>query len=141
MTQPEAGEELLESVDHAASLRLLAATDVGRMAVVVDGRPCIVVLNHLLDGEHVLFRTRADAMLAGLTDDGHAVHAVYEVDSAFSPGRSGWSVIASGTLHREADPTRVARARDSIEAWAHGERDTVLRLDVDELTGRRVGTV
>lgn len=139
MTQPEAGEELLESVDHAASLRLLAATEVGRMAVVVDGRPCIVVLNHLLDGEHVLFRTRADAMLAGLTADGRAVHAAYEVDSAFSPGRSGWSVIASGTLHRETDPARVARARDAVDAWAHGERDTVLRLDVDELTGRRVG--
>ncbi|MBI4940967.1 MAG: pyridoxamine 5'-phosphate oxidase family protein [Actinobacteria bacterium] len=139
MTQPEAGEELLESVDHAASLRLLAATDVGRMAVVVDGRPVIVVLNHLLEGEHVLFRTRADALLSRLTDEGHAVHAVYEVDSAFSPGRSGWSVIASGTLHRETDGARVARARDTIEAWAHGERDTVLRLEIDDLTGRRVG--
>lgn len=132
-------DELLEPVDRAAALRLLAATDVGRIAVVVEGRPRIVVLNHLLDGEHVLLRTRADAMLADLTDDGHAVHACYEVDSAFSPGRSGWSVIATGLLHRETDAARVEKARTKLDAWAHGERDTVLRLDVDELTGVRVG--
>ncbi len=139
MTQPPGTEELLEPIDPAASLRLIAATDVGRMAVVVDGRPVLVVLNHVLDGEEIFFRTRADATLATLTDEGHAVHACYEVDNAFTPGRSGWSVIATGLLHRESDPARVAAARERIEAWARGERDTVLRLEITELTGRRAG--
>jgi len=138
MTDPAAGHELLEPVDTASCLRLLRATEVGRLAVVVDDRPRIVVLNHLLDGGDVLFRTREDSMLAGLTA-GRAVHAAYEVDSAFPVLRSGWSVIASGVLHRETDPAREASARQRIDAWAHGERDTVFRLEIDELTGRRAG--
>jgi hypothetical protein len=48
-------------------------------------------------------------------------------------------VIATGVLVRESDPRRIARARAEIEAWAEGERDLVLRLDIDELTGRRAG--
>lgn len=136
MTEPD--QELLEPLDTASCRRLLQAGEVGRLAVVVDGRPRIVVLNHLLDGPDLLFRTRDDALLARLTD-GAAVHAVYEVDSAFAVLRSGWSVIATGLLGREPDPDRVARARERIDAWARGERDTVLRLTVDEIAGRRVG--
>jgi nitroimidazol reductase NimA-like FMN-containing flavoprotein (pyridoxamine 5'-phosphate oxidase superfamily) len=136
-TAPEP-EDLLETLDAAACARLLAATDYGRLAVVRSGRPKIIVLNHLVDGTHLVFRTRQDALLAELTD-GKAVHVAFEVDSAFSPGRSGWSVIATGLLTRESDPARVAAARERIAAWAEGERDVVLRLDVEELTGRRVG--
>jgi nitroimidazol reductase NimA-like FMN-containing flavoprotein (pyridoxamine 5'-phosphate oxidase superfamily) len=132
-------EDLLETLDAAACARLLAATEFGRLAVVEAGRPKIIVLNHVIDHGNVLFRTREDALLAQLTSDGVAVHAAYEVDSAFPVGRSGWSVIATGTLVRESDPRRVRLARDTIVAWAEGDRDLVLRLDVDELTGRRAG--
>jgi nitroimidazol reductase NimA-like FMN-containing flavoprotein (pyridoxamine 5'-phosphate oxidase superfamily) len=131
-------EDLLETLDAAACARLLPATDYGRLAVVRSGRPKIIVLNHLVDGGDLLFRTRHDALLAELTK-GRAVHATFEVDSAFTPGRSGWSVIAAGLLTREADPKKVTAARERISAWAEGDRDVVLRLDVEELTGRRVG--
>jgi nitroimidazol reductase NimA-like FMN-containing flavoprotein (pyridoxamine 5'-phosphate oxidase superfamily) len=132
-------DDLLATLDAEACARLLAATQFGRLAVVEAGRPKIIVLNHVVDHGHVLFRTREDALLAQLTSDGVAVHAAYEVDSAFPVGRSGWSVIAAGTLVRESDARRVALARNTIVAWAEGERDLVLRLDVDELTGRRAG--
>jgi hypothetical protein len=129
----------METLDPDSCARLLAATQFGRIAVVEAGRPRIVVLNHLVDDSAVLFRTRDDALLADLTRDGVALHAVYEVDSAFPPGSSGWSVIAAGLLVRETDPRRVSLARTAVAAWAEGERDLVLRLDVEELTGRRVG--
>ena len=135
----EVPQEFIESIDAAACVRLLAAVDVGRLAVVVDGRPRIVVLNYLVDGGDVLFRTKEDALLVRLTGDDVAVHAEFEVDSAFSAAQSGWSVIATGLLVREQDPRREAAARSGVRAWAQGERDTVLRLDVAELTGRRVG--
>jgi nitroimidazol reductase NimA-like FMN-containing flavoprotein (pyridoxamine 5'-phosphate oxidase superfamily) len=132
-------EDLLETLDTEACARLLAATQFGRLAVVEAGRPRIIVLNHVTDGGHVLFRTREDALLARLTADDVAVHVAYEVDSAFPVGRSGWSVIATGTLVRESDARRVKLARETIVAWAQGDRDLVLRLDVGELTGRRAG--
>lgn len=135
----EAPEELMETLDSAACSRLIGATEFGRLAVVEDGRPKLIVLNHVLDHGDLLFRTREDSLLAQLTGGGVAVHAVYEVDSAFPAGRAGWSVIAAGLLVRESDARRVALARATVPAWAQGERDLVLRLTPEALTGRRVG--
>jgi nitroimidazol reductase NimA-like FMN-containing flavoprotein (pyridoxamine 5'-phosphate oxidase superfamily) len=129
----------LEDLDAAACLRLLAATVFGRLAVVEDGKPVIIVLNHLVDGRDIVFRTAQDALLSRLTKGDRAVHAAFEVDTAFPVGRSGSSVIATGLLVREQDPQRLAAARARISAWADGERDTVLRLRVEQLTGRHVG--
>jgi nitroimidazol reductase NimA-like FMN-containing flavoprotein (pyridoxamine 5'-phosphate oxidase superfamily) len=131
-------EIMLEEMDRAECESLIAATRYGRIAVVDGGRPTIVVLNHVVLRGSVLFRVAEDNRLAELTE-GYAVHACYEVDSAFPVGRSGWSVIADGILEREADPELVTCARQQIAAWAGGHRDTVLRLRVDHLTGRRAG--
>jgi uncharacterized protein len=135
----EVHPELLEPIDEAGCYRLLAAVDVGRLAVVIDDHPRLVVLNYVLDEHALLFRTRADATLARVTGEGLALRAEFEVDSAFAPARSGWSVIASGVLSREPDGRRQATARERISPWAQGERDVVLRLDVAGVTGRRVG--
>ena len=118
---------------------LLGAVDVGRLAVVAAGRPRMLVLNHLVSDGRVYLRTREDALLAGLTRDGVVVHAVFEVDSSFAVGRSGWSVMATGLLAREQDEQVAGRVREHLTAWANGEREAVLRLDVTELTGRQVG--
>lgn len=138
-TDPDEGhEELLQTLDEAACMRLMAATEFGRIAVVVADRPKIIVLNHLVHDGDVLFRTRDDALLAELTAAG-PVPATYEVDSAFPVGHAGWSVIATGLLTREEERRRVTAAREHVVAWAEGDRDLVLRLDVEELTGRRAG--
>ena len=129
---------MLEEIDRAECVTLLAATRYGRLAVVDAGRPHLVVLNHVVVDGHLLFRVEEDSTLARLTQ-GYAVHAAYEVDSAFPVGRSGWSVIVEGLLERESDPDLVGAARREIVAWAGGERETVLRLRVDNLSGRRAG--
>jgi hypothetical protein len=140
MADPEPHpDDFLEPLTEEACARLLAATEFGRLAVVEAGRPRIVVLNHIAEAGHLLFRTRDDAFLAGLTCGDVALPAVYEVDSAFPVGHTGWSVIAAGTLVREVDPHRVTLARSMIVAWAEGERDLVLRLDIEKITGRRAG--
>jgi len=135
-------EEQIEALDEAACRRLLVSTRFGRLAVVRDGAPRLVVLNHTTTGDqrelHVLFRTTPDAMLVELTEAG-PVPAEYEVDSAFPVGRAGWSVIATGRLSREDDEGRIATALAQVEPWALGARDVVLRLDVEGLTGRQVG--
>jgi len=132
-------EEQIEALDAASCARLLASTQFGRLAVVADGRPRIIVLNHAVIGSDVVFRTAPGAFLVGATEGGAALDAVYEVDSAFPVGRSGWSVIAAGQLVRDRDEARIAAARARVAPWANGDRDVVLRLDVAELTGRRVG--
>lgn len=135
---PEPRVDLLEDVDPEGCSRLLSALNLGRLAVIDGGRPVIIVLNYALLGPDLVFRTGTDARLVRLTADGQSIDASFEVDSAFPAGRSGWSVIAAGTLGRESDPQRQAEARSLVVAWAEGERDTVLRLRVEQLTGRRI---
>lgn len=133
-------EEQIEALDPAACSRLLAATHVGRLALVADGKPKIIVLNHLVHRDGIFFRTAPDAWLVRhLATGGPGLDVVYEVDSSSAAGRSGWSVIATGRLQREDDAELVAVAHRHLEAWAHGDRDVVLQLHIDELTGRRVG--
>jgi nitroimidazol reductase NimA-like FMN-containing flavoprotein (pyridoxamine 5'-phosphate oxidase superfamily) len=129
----------VESIDAAGCERLLTAVRFGRLAVVDDGRPAVVVLNHSCDSGDVMFRTSDDSRLARLTARDRGVPAVFEVDSASPQGRQGWSVIATGVLVREGDADRCERARGRIGTWAGGDRDLVLRLDVHEVSGRRVG--
>jgi nitroimidazol reductase NimA-like FMN-containing flavoprotein (pyridoxamine 5'-phosphate oxidase superfamily) len=131
----------LTELDAAACQRLLEAARFGRLAIVDSGKPVIVVLNHATDDGCVIFRTADGTRLARLTQGGHALHAVFEVDSAFPVGQSGWSVLATGVLVREADPRRCALAAERIATWADGDRNVVLRLEVQETTGRRVGAL
>ena len=65
--------------------------------------------------------------------------AVFEVDSARPDDEMGWSVMATGLLHREYGETRSAHLRSRLEPWAQGVRELILCLEVRELTGRRVG--
>jgi len=131
-------EEQLEVILPAKCAALVAVTRLGRMAVIEDGWPLIVVLNHIVLGGHVLFRVPDNSRLARLTE-GTAVPASYEVDSAFPVGESGWSVIVRGMLAREADHLVLTAVRDQLRAWAGGRRETVLALRPEEMTGRRAG--
>ena len=141
MTQEpdSAPPDLLAELDAAACTRLLAAVRFGRLAVVEGGVPRIVVLNFMLDGADVLFRTKPDTLAARLTRGDASVPAEFEVDDALSVQRAGWSVIVKGLLGREDDDRVIASARSRITAWAQGERDVVLRLRAERLTGWQVG--
>src|SRR4051794_3699481 len=120
----------LDELDAAGCARLLAAVEMGRLAVVAAGRPPSAALNHPADEGGVGFRTGEDSFVAELTAGG-AVPAEFEVAGGMPVAASGWSVIARGTLSRETDPDRAAAARQHLHAWAGGERDVVLRLDVE----------
>lgn len=131
--------ELLREIETSRCLQLVEAVPYGRLATVDAGEPLLLVVNHLVDGGDIYLRTRPDARLARLTDNGRVAKAIYEVDSGFPAGRSGWSVMAKGWLAREYGETRAAHLRARLTTWAQGERDIVLHLQVEELTGRAVG--
>jgi nitroimidazol reductase NimA-like FMN-containing flavoprotein (pyridoxamine 5'-phosphate oxidase superfamily) len=136
---PSEMPELLRPIEPWRCLQLLEAVPYGRLATVDAGLPLLVVLNHIVDDGDIYIRTRADASLARLAGSGRIVHAVYEVDSAFTAGHSGWSVIAHGLLTREHGGPRWTAVRSRLTTWAQGERDAVLHLQVQALTGRSVG--
>ncbi|HYY09734.1 MAG TPA: pyridoxamine 5'-phosphate oxidase family protein [Kineosporiaceae bacterium] len=138
-TPAAAHDEQLREIDPDRCRHLLDAVTYGRLATVDGGEPLLVVVNHVVDAGDVYVRTRTDSRLARLTEGGRCPQAVFEVDSALPAGGIGWSVMAKGRLSREHGATRAAALRSRLTAWAQGERDVVLHLQVEELTGRSVG--
>lgn len=127
----ENDESAFEELDRAECLQLLGWEALGRLAISVpDHGPEIVPVNFVLDGESVVFRC-SPARAAKLTGR----HASFEIDRVDPYHRLGWSVVVSGTLTRipeDAYPDAV------VEAWAPGDRHALLRLEPEEITGRRI---
>jgi nitroimidazol reductase NimA-like FMN-containing flavoprotein (pyridoxamine 5'-phosphate oxidase superfamily) len=124
-----------QSVSTDGCRQLLASSRVARLAFVDGGRPEIVVLNYVLDGSDIMLQTSDDTRLAARTaSPGSAVRVQVEVDSVSASGRSGWSVIASGSLSRAG----ATRAQGLPTPWRHDATGVALRIRVDEITGRRV---
>ena len=61
-TQPPRNEGVpgLEELSVGECMDYLAGSQVGRLALVVDGHPAIFPVNYVLDGEQILYRTVKD---------------------------------------------------------------------------------
>jgi nitroimidazol reductase NimA-like FMN-containing flavoprotein (pyridoxamine 5'-phosphate oxidase superfamily) len=119
-------------------LELLADQCVGRLAVVVAGRPEIFPINYVLDGDAVVFRTNSGTKLAGATQS----EVAFEVDLTHAPSRSGWSVVVHGVAQEVTDGDRAdlqERLRVlPLGVWADGDRPHLMRIAPHEISGRKV---
>ena len=115
--------------------QLMSATRVSRVAFVVDGQPHLVVLNHAVDGDDVLFQTSEDTTLARLVPGRGSIPVVAEADSASNSAHMGWSIIASGRLSR----TTSADVHHLPHPWRPEAVGVLLRLEIDEIHGLVVG--
>jgi nitroimidazol reductase NimA-like FMN-containing flavoprotein (pyridoxamine 5'-phosphate oxidase superfamily) len=117
-------------------MQMLAANHFGRVAVNDREGPVVLPVNYVLDGDSVLFRsgmgTKVEAGARGSP-------ASFEIDAVDERTRTGWSVVARGTLTDVYEPVEIERARRlPLEPFAGGERPHYLRLLIYELTGRRI---
>jgi len=125
-----AGSEVL---DFADCRRLLEGERIGRLGVVVGGRPEIFPVNYGLDGDGIVFRTNPGRKVLGLSNE-----VVFEVDHIDPDCRSGWSVVVHG---RAEDISRFdsPRLRERADVpWA-GPKQLLFRISPTLVTGRRVG--
>ena len=129
--------ELVE-LDRGACEELLATSDVGRLAVVVDGRPHIIPVNYATPGGGVIvFRTARGTVLteASLQD------VAFEVDQLDSTTRSGWSVEVRGygrEIGDAVDAESVRLRQLPLLTWAPGEREEWFEVRPAAVTGRRI---
>jgi len=128
----------IEIIDRDECLRLLASQSLGRLALVENGRPHLVPVNFVLDGDAVVFRTDVGTKL----DASSRSVVVFEVDGIDESTRSGWSVIVHGLAHEVTRLDRVdlqqRLARLALHPWAPGEKSHVVRIVPTSITGRRV---
>jgi nitroimidazol reductase NimA-like FMN-containing flavoprotein (pyridoxamine 5'-phosphate oxidase superfamily) len=112
-------------------LELLRSQSVGRLGVVVRGRPEIFPVNYALDAsDSVVLRTAVGTKLVAAVNQ----HVVFEIDRFDTDMRSGWSVVVHGVAQETG---RVAEGDRRLESW----RDDVpylLRLTSTSITGRQI---
>lgn len=114
----------------------LAKAPIGRIALVQNGEPVILPVNHGVDGTSVVFRTPIGSKFFA-ADRNQPV--AFEADEADPELQTGWSVVVRGVAEIVDDPVEVARLDTlGIKAWAIRSRTDWVRIRSYEITGRQV---
>ncbi len=126
----------IEELDHAACWARLGSRRVGRLAVSANNRPDIFPVNYVVDDKTVVVQTAPGFKLAAaVLGSGIA----FEVDDIDEANHSGWSVVVHGTAEEIESVEGLLAAEDlHIEPWAAGAKNHFIRIEVDEITGRRI---
>ena len=98
-----------------------------------DG-PAIVPMNFTVADGFLWFQTTPGSRVARECCDQRVLVEVDQVDPA---SHTGWSVVVTGVatcLPPAADPGILG----SLLVWPHGPRELLLKVEPDELTGRRL---
>jgi uncharacterized protein len=116
-------------------LARLRAVRVGRVAFPDDGAVVVLPVNHLVDGDSVVFRTTWGSKLHRAADGGSMS---YEVDDHDVDTRSGWSVLVTGRAEilRGAEADRVDA--DAPPSWTPFTDVSWVRIRAEEVSGREL---
>jgi nitroimidazol reductase NimA-like FMN-containing flavoprotein (pyridoxamine 5'-phosphate oxidase superfamily) len=130
-------------LDRPDCLRLLAATDVGRIAVSVTewDHPVIRPVNYVFDtpSQSVLIRTASGSKLHAVL---RSATAAFEIDGIDPDGRVGWSVIIVGVSEEITNPAELRRIEGlGLEPWAPGRKCHWIRIRSNVVSGRRIAAV
>ena len=128
------GSAAVEELPTHESLALLREAVVGRLAVVIEGRPDIFPVNHVVDHGTVVFRTARGSKFWGAA----GLPVAFEVDGYDASSGYAWSVVVHGKGQV------IIRSDDVLEAmqlpivpWQSGPKPEFVRIIPDEITGRR----
>jgi hypothetical protein len=113
----------------------LREAPVGRLAVLVDGRPDIFPVNAIVDHATIVFRTAPGTKLAAAS----RADVAYEVDGYDLHDGAGWSVVVTGRGHvvRESQEW-LSAASLPIFPWQEGRKSWFVRIEPQRVTGRRL---
>ena len=133
---------MLEELDEAECLRLIASGGIGRIGFSGRYGPTVMPVNYQLYEGTIVFRTAQDSatdedLRTGIANAEYKV--AFEIDDFDSAARTGWSVLIQGSAHHvESEDERASVAGVGAEPWAGGDRELFLRITPTRITGRRV---
>ena len=107
---------------------------VGRIGLVVDGRPLIVPVNYLADDESIVFCTEPGTKLSAV---GAGAPVVFEVDDSRPCTTPGG--VSSSREQRTRSPTKTSWRRcggGPLHSWATRSTQHWVRISMDEVTGQ-----
>ena len=121
----------IEEISATESIELLRTEQVGRIAVIVRGRPEIFPVSYSLDASNsILFRTGVGTNLSGAVNR----QVVFEVDRHDAEMGTGWSVI----VHGVAQHTERVTEHDQPLSPFLDDTPYLIRISHSSVTGRRV---
>ncbi|HLG00046.1 MAG TPA: pyridoxamine 5'-phosphate oxidase family protein [Acidimicrobiia bacterium] len=126
----------LEYIPRDECLELLRLRSLGRIGVVVAGRPVVLPINYTVDGGSIVFRTdvgtKFDAAVRG-------EFVAFEIDDADPNYHTGWSVLLTGVAEEIIDAEERRRAEMlPLRPWAPGAKSHYLRITPVTISGRRI---
>lgn len=122
----------------AQCMELLGSSPIGRLGVIVAGRPEIYPVNHTVFDGNILFRTGSGTKLDAAVDQ----HVSFEVDGLDADTKTAWSVLVAGVaaeiaeLHKVLDLLRLP-----VFPWEPGAKPHLLTIHPESITGRRFTAV
>jgi nitroimidazol reductase NimA-like FMN-containing flavoprotein (pyridoxamine 5'-phosphate oxidase superfamily) len=135
---PRVAGEFVE-LDRAEAMRLLASVTFGRVVFNQDVLPAIRPVNHLVDDDRIILRTRLTAKIstAMRSRADSSVVVAYQADDLDAQRQAGWSVVIIGRASTITDPEQIARYEQLLHPWAN-KADTVVAIEPHIVTGIRI---
>jgi nitroimidazol reductase NimA-like FMN-containing flavoprotein (pyridoxamine 5'-phosphate oxidase superfamily) len=134
--QEEATTRRLLELSADECWELATTRPVGRLAWNGPQGPTVIPVNFTVDGHRLWIRTTAYSAAAREGDDSPVA---FQLDSFDADHRTGWSVLMRGRAHFEHRLTQAESPGPAPEPWVSGPRSLAMHVDVDEITGRRLG--
>ena len=123
----------LDLIGTDECVELLRGHSFGRVGIMIADEPVILpVFYALVDGE-IVFRTDPGTKLIAAVLE---TRVAFEVDDA----EGGWSVLVVGHAHevRSPGPALTNAQAHLDDHWPSGERERVVRIEIEKVTGRRL---
>ena len=126
----------LDTLERSVCLRLISNETVGRLGVIIDGRPEVYPVNFVVvAGEDILIHTDQGRKLAAAVGG----PVVFEVDHLDATTRTGWSVMVHGTAHlTSGHEVRAGSQNGVLRPWRNADLPHQLRIGMATVTGRRI---
>jgi nitroimidazol reductase NimA-like FMN-containing flavoprotein (pyridoxamine 5'-phosphate oxidase superfamily) len=137
-------EIVLEHLDEAECMRLIAPGGIGRLCFAGQFDLTVLPVNYVVHNDTIVFRTAP----GGTTEEdlrtsigvAHAEYRVaFEIDDFDAQTREGWSVLVQGPAHHlDSDEDRAEAEAIGLQTWAGSNRDHFIRITPARVTGRRI---
>lgn len=129
---------MLVGLNEDACADLLAAATLGRVGVIVDGRPEIFPVCPVYEPStgSIAFPTNVGTKLSAAL---HWPFVSFEIDGVDTDGRCGWSVLVTGHAEEVTSPSEVqALEAQRSSLWRSRPGARWLRIVPETTTGRLI---
>jgi nitroimidazol reductase NimA-like FMN-containing flavoprotein (pyridoxamine 5'-phosphate oxidase superfamily) len=118
--------------------QLLKNTSLGRVVFTRHAMPAIRPVNHLVDGQAIIFRSHLGAAIVSRAGAGDGSVVCYEADDLDAARHTGWSVIVTGLARLVREPAAIERYERALEPWIAGQMDHVISIEPRFISGIRL---